>query len=380
MIRKRMKVLSLLLVGILSFSLAACGGSAASNSSAGSAGADGAGSAETAAGAASAGEGTQSTEAATEDEAIETGEGTDSAPGNSGELSYKTADYIQEETVLADTDHYKVTVTGFEPDYKKDDQEGFLIHLKVENKEEKEFRYMVTGGSVNHAIVYGFSEETAVAPGESAEMDYLIDSSFLETYKVSSVDAVSIEFQAMSSELSEAYETHQMDVLFDLEETDSFDGNFIFSPTGMDYETVTPPVMISENDYDIITDNDVLTLGICKNEDGTVFDDHEIYVGYMVHTDKTEGIMIEATDFSVDGKPLNNADGDGVIYEDDPYTSYFMGGTVSNVVVESMQFIEGSVVEAYHIEDADTIEFTISIRSEDGSSELYSETFSYSLK
>ncbi|MDO5477468.1 MAG: hypothetical protein Q4F43_10215, partial [Eubacteriales bacterium] len=116
MILKRRKTLSLLIAGILSLSLAACGGNTASTSSGSSAGANDAGGVSTASDAASAGDKEESAGEAADPETNGSTEGADSMQDSSAEPSYKTADYVQDEIVIADTDQYKLTVTGFDPE------------------------------------------------------------------------------------------------------------------------------------------------------------------------------------------------------------------------------------------------------------------------
>ena len=235
-ILKNTKCLSILIAGILSLSLAACGGNTASTSSGSSAGANDAGSVSTAAAADAeqADNDTEITETAVAVETNEAGESADSVQGSSAESAYKTADYIQDETVIADTDQYKLTVTGFDPDYAKDGYEGFLVYLKVENKADKEFAYGIQGGSVNHAILdrLMWREDLVVPPGDSAEMEFLIYRSYLEEYNISSVDAVSVDLRAMSTELKDAYKSGQMDAANDIVDTDFYRDLILSAPRG----------------------------------------------------------------------------------------------------------------------------------------------------
>ena len=380
-ILKNTKCLSILIAGILSLSLAACGGNTASTSSASSAGANDAGSVSTtaAADAEPAGNGIESTEAAAAAETNEAGESADSAQNSSAESADKTADYIQDEIVIADTDQYKLTVTGFDPDYAKDGYEGFLVYLKVENKADKEFAYGIQGGSVNHAILdrLMWREDLVVPSGDSAEMEFLIYRSYLEEYNISSVDAVSVDLRAMSTELKDAYKSGQMDAANAIVDTDFLQGSYTFSPTGMDYEEVTPPDVFTEDKYDILTDNEVLTMGVRKNEGETVNNVEGIYYDILVRMKESKNILIELTDVTVDGTPIYLEDGNGEIM-DIPYMPNYPA--VSNTLFVHHLLIDEKILDANKIEDPETLQFRLVIRSEDAASELYNEMLSYNFK
>lgn len=382
-ILKKTKCLSILIAGILSLSLAACGGNTASTSSGSSAGANDAGSVSTAvdadADAEQAGNDTESTEAAAAADTNEAGGSADSLQDSSAESAYKTADYVQEEIVIADTDQYKLTVTGFDSDYAKDDYEGFLVYLEVENKADKEFAYGIQGGSVNHAILdrLMWREDPVVPPGESAEMEFLIFRSYLEEYNISSVDAVSVDLRAMSTELKDAYKSGQMDAANEIVDTDFLQGSYTFSPTGMDYEEVTPPDVLTEDKYDILTDNEVLTMGVRKNEGETVSNEEDIYYDIIVRMEETENILIEVADVTVDGTSIYLDDGNGEIL-DIPYMPNY--SAVSNTLLVHHLLIDKKTLDANKIENPETLQFRLVIRSEDAASELYNEMLSYSFK
>ena len=380
-ILKNTKCLSILIAGILSLSLAACGGNTASTSSGSSAGANDAGSVSTAAAADAeqADNDTEITETAVAVETNEAGERADSVQGSSAESAYKTADYIQDETVIADTDQYKLTVTGFDPDYAKDGYEGFLVYLKVENKADKEFAYGIQGGSVNHAILdrLMWREDLVVPSGDSGEMEFLIYRSYLEEYNISSVDAVSVDLRAMSTELKDAYKSGQMDAANDIVDTDFLQGSYTFSPTGMVYEEVSPPDVFTEDKYDILTDNEVLTMGVRKNEGETVNIEEGIYYDILVRTEESENILIEVTDVTVDGTPIYLEDGNGELM-DIPYMPNYPA--VSNTLFVHHLLIDKKTLDANKIENPENLQFRLVIRSEDAGSELYNEMLSYSFK
>ena len=294
MFLKSRKILSILIAGILSLSLAACGGKNESAAPGSSAGAGDAGSVSTAAAAEAAGNDNESAEAAGNDtesteasaaaETNEAGEGADSVQDSSVQAAYKTADYIQDEIVIAETDQYKLTATGFDPDYANGGTEGFLVHMKMENKTEKEYEYMTIGStSVNHVYLNSITipEEKYInpvaKPGDSAELAIIIPATSLEEYNISSVDAISFSIQAMSTELQDAYRSGKTDSAEQLYETDYVTETYTFSPTGMDYEEVAPPDVFTEDKYYIIIDNDALTMGVRKNEDGTVINEDGIF-------------------------------------------------------------------------------------------------------
>lgn len=379
MFLKSRNYLSILIAGILSLSLAACGGNTASTSSASSAGANDAGSVSTAADAEPAGDDTESTDAAAAAETNEVEKSADSVQDRSAEPAYKTADYLQDEIVIADTDQYKLTVTGFDPDYAKDGYEGFLVYLEVENKADKEFSYGIQGGSVNHAILdrLTWREDLVVPSGDSAEMEFLIYKSYLEEYNISSVDAVSVDLRAMSTELKDAYKSGQMDAANDLIDTDFLQGSYTFSPTGMDYEEAAPPDVFTGDKYDILTDNEVLTLGVRKNENETAIYEEGIYYDIIVRTDETENILIEVTDVTVDGTSIYLDDGNGEIM-DIPYAPNY--SAVSNTLFVHHLLIDKETLDGNKIENPETLQFRLVIRSEDAGSELYNEMLSYSFK
>ena len=219
MFLKSRKILSILIAGILSLSLAACGGKNESAAPGSSAGAGDAGSVSTAAATEAAGNDTESTEASAAAETNEAEEGADSVQDSSVQAAYKTADYIQDEIVIAETDQYKLTATGFDPDYANGGTEGFLVHMKMENKTEKEYEYMTIGStSVNHVYLNSISIppekyiNPVAKPGDSAELAIIIPATSLEEYNISSVDAISFSIQAMSTELQDAYRSGKTDL------------------------------------------------------------------------------------------------------------------------------------------------------------------------
>lgn len=394
MFLKSRKILSILIAGILSLSLAACGGKNESAAPGSSAGAGDAGSVSTPAAAEAAGNDTESAEAAGNDtestgapavaETNEEGKGADSVQDSSVQPAYKTADYIQDEIVIADTDRYKLTVTGFDPDYANGGTEGFLVHMKMENKTEKEYEYMTIGStSVNHVYLNSISipEEKYInpvaKPGDSAELAIIIPATSLEEYNISSVDAISFSIQAMSTELQDAYRSGKTDSAEQLYETDYVTETYTFSPTGMDYEEVAPPDVFTEDKYYIIADNDVLTMGVRKNEDGTVINEDGIFFDYVVHTDKTEDLFMYIHDITVDGNPLYSVDGDGEI-SDIPLGTNF--STKSNMLFTQYHLIDKNNLDGNKIEEPETIQFLIQIKSAEDSSELYNETLTYSFK
>ena len=394
MFLKSRKILSILIAGILSLSLAACGGKNESAAPGSSAGAGDAGSVSTAAAAEAAGNDTESAEAAGNDtgstgapavaETNEEGKGADSVQDSSVQPAYKTADYIQDEIVIADTDQYKLTVTGFDPDYANGGNEGFLVHMKMENKTEKEYEYMTIGStSVNHVSLNSISipEEKYInpvaKPGDSAELAIIIPATSLEEYNISSVDAISFSIQAMSTELQDAYRSGKTDSAEQLYETDYVTETYTFSPTGMDYEEVAPPDVFTEDKYYIIADNDVLTMGVRKNEDGTVINEDGIFFDYVVHTDKTEDLFMYIHDITVDGNPLYSVDGDGEI-SDIPLGTNF--SAKSNMLFTQYHLIDKNNLDGNKIEEPETLQFLIMIKSADDGSEIYNETLSYSFK
>ena len=384
MFLKSRKILSILIAGILSLSLAACGGKNESAAPGSSAGAGDAGSVSTAAAAEAAGNDTESTEASAAAETNEAGEGADSVQDSSVQAAYKTADYIQDEIVIAETDQYKLTATGFDPDYANGGTEGFLVHMKMENKTEKEYEYMTIGStSVNHVYLNSISipEEKYInpvaKPGDSAELAIIIPATSLEEYNISSVDAISFSIQAMSTELQDAYRSGKTDSAEQLYETDYVTETYTFSPTGMDYEEVAPPDVFTEDKYYIIIDNDALTMGVRKNEDGTVINEDGIFFDYVVHTDKTEDLFMYIHDITVDGNPLYSVDGDGEI-SDIPLGTNF--STKSNMLFTQYHLIDKNNLDGNKIEEPETLQFLIMIKSADDGSEIYNETLSYSFK
>lgn len=384
MFLKSRKILSILIAGILSLSLAACGGKNESAAPGSSAGAGDAGSVSTAAAAEAAGNDTESTEASAAAETNEAGEGADSVQDSSVQAAYKTADYIQDEIVIAETDQYKLTATGFDPDYANGGTEGFLVHMKMENKTEKEYEYMTIGStSVNHVYLNSISIppekyiNPVAKPGDSAELAIIIPATSLEEYNISSVDAISFSIQAMSTELQDAYRSGKTDSAEQLYETDYVTETYTFSPTGMDYEEVAPPDVFTEDKYYIIIDNDALTMGVRKNEDGTVINEDGIFFDYVVHTDKTEDLFMYIHDITVDGNPLYSVDGDGEI-SDIPLGTNF--STKSNMLFTQYHLIDKNNLDGNKIEEPETIQFLIQINSAEDSSELYNETLTYSFK
>ena len=384
MFLKSRKILSILIAGILSLSLAACGGKNESAAPGSSAGAGDAGSVSTAAAAEAAGNDTESTEASAAAETNEAGEGADSVQDSSVQAAYKTADYIQDEIVIAETDQYKLTATGFDPDYANGGTEGFLVHMKMENKTEKEYEYMTIGStSVNHVYLNSISipEEKYInpvaKPGDSAELAIIIPATSLEEYNISSVDAISFSIQAMSTELQDAYRSGKTDSAEQLYETDYVTETYTFSPTGMDYEEVAPPDVFTEDKYYIIIDNDALTMGVRKNEDGTVINEDGIFFDYVVHTDKTEDLFMYIHDITVDGNPLYSVDGDGEI-SDIPLGTNF--STKSNMLFTQYHLIDKNNLDGNKIEEPETLQFLIMIKSADDGSKIYNETLSYSFK
>ena len=381
MFLKSRKILSILIAGILSLSLAACGGKNESTSPGSSAGADDVGSVSTAV---AAGNDTESAVAPAVAETNEEGKGADSVQDSSVQPAYKTADYIQDEIVIADTDQYKLTVTGFDPDYANGGNEGFLVHMKMENKTEKEYGYMTMGSLfVNHVSLNSISipEEKyfnpVVKPGDSAEMQVLIPASWLEEFNISSVDAISFSVQAMSTELEDAYRSGGGDAAEQLYETDYSTGTYTFSPTGKDYEEVAPPDVFTDDKYYIIADNDVLTMGVRKNEDGTIINEDGIYFDYVVHTDKTENLFMYIHDITVDGTSLYSLDENGEISEFPLGTNF---ATVSNLLFTQYNLIDKNSLDGNKIEEPETLQFLIMIKSADDGSEIYNETLSYSFK
>ena len=384
MFLKSRKILSILIAGILSLSLAACGGKNESAAPGSSAGAGDAGSVSTAAATEAAGNDTESTEASAAAETNEAEEGADSVQDSSVQAAYKTADYIQDEIVIAETDQYKLTATGFDPDYANGGTEGFLVHMKMENKTEKEYEYMTIGStSVNHVYLNSITipEEKYInpvaKPGDSAELAIIIPATSLEEYNISSVDAISFSIQAMSTELQDAYRSGKTDSAEQLYETDYVTETYTFSPTGMDYEEVAPPDVFTEDKYYIIIDNDALTMGVRKNEDGTVINEDGIFFDFVVHTDKTEDLFMYIHDITVDGNPLYSVDGDGEI-SDIPLGTNF--STESNMLFTQYNLIDKNNLDGNKIEEPETIQFLIQINSAEDSSELYNETLTYSFK
>lgn len=384
MFLKSRKILSILIAGILSLSLAACGGKNESAAPGSSAGAGDAGSVSTAAATEAAGNDTESTEASAAAETNEAEEGADSVQDSSVQAAYKTADYIQDEIVIAETDQYKLTATGFDPDYANGGTEGFLVHMKMENKTEKEYEYMTIGStSVNHVYLNSITipEEKYInpvaKPGDSAELAIIIPATSLEEYNISSVDAISFSIQAMSTELQDAYRSGKTDSAEQLYETDYVTETYTFSPTGMDYEEVAPPDVFTEDKYYIIIDNDALTMGVRKNEDGTVINEDGIFFDFVVHTDKTEDLFMYIHDITVDGNPLYSVDGDGEI-SDIPLGTNF--STESNMLFTQYHLIDKNNLDGNKIEEPETIQFLIQINSAEDSSELYNETLTYSFK
>ena len=384
MFLKSRKILSILIAGILSLSLAACGGKNESAAPGSSAGAGDAGSVSTAAATEAAGNDTESTEASAAAETNEAEEGADSVQDSSVQAAYKTADYIQDEIVIAETDQYKLTATGFDPDYANGGTEGFLVHMKMENKTEKEYEYMTIGStSVNHVYLNSITipEEKYInpvaKPGDSAELAIIIPATSLEEYNISSVDAISFSIQAMSTELQDAYRSGKTDSAEQLYETDYVTETYTFSPTGMDYEEVAPPDVFTEDKYYIIIDNDALTMGVRKNEDGTVINEDGIFFDFVVHTDKTEDLFMYIHDITVDGNPLYSVEGDGEI-SDIPLGTNF--STESNMLFTQYHLIDKNNLDGNKIEEPETIQFLIQINSAEDSSELYNETLTYSFK
>ena len=402
MFLKSRKILSILIAGILSLSLAACGGKNESAAPGSSAGADDVGSVSTAVAAgndtesavaagnetesieAAGNDTTESTEAPAAAETNEAWEGADSVQDSSVQSAYKTADYIQDEIVIADTDQYKLTATGFDPDYANGGTEGFLVHMKMENKTEKEYRYSIMGSpTVNHVYLNFITipEEKYIypvaKPGDSAEMVLIIPASWLEEYNISSVDAISFSIQAVSTELHNAIQSGDSKTATPLYETDYFTETYTFSPTGMDYEEVAPPDVFTEDNYYIITDNDVLTMGVRKNEDGTVINEQGIFFDYVVHTDKTEDLFIYLRDITVDGTPLYSVDSDGEISES-PLAINF--AAVSNTLLTEYNLINKNSLDGNKIEEPETLQFSIVIDPVGDDSELYNETLSCSFK
>ena len=388
--KKRTIFAALLLIGILSIQLIGCDGGAASGGSASS----------------QSNEAVQQTSDGTEAEGTETpgvdgetvAEADNPAPGDAEntqkeaeKLPYQTAGYIQDESVIADTDQYKLTVAGYDPEYAQDDLQGFLIRLRMENKTEKEYVYMITESAVNHVSLYGRSLEgsTTIPAGGSAEMEYLLSTDSLISYQIESVDAVHLCVQASSSEYMEVSDQLSMNMdskliekMGALRDTDVSVTNYTFSPTGKDYEEVPPAVTITEEGYAIVVDNDVLTFGFKKNEDGSILSEDGIIAGLVVHTDGTEGISVQADDIVIDGNDIYYTDPTGQIAEV-RYTVHFPSARVSNVVLPKQYFIDREDLEANSVSDPSTIEFKLNIfRGEDDSisEPLFEETVTYDFK
>ena len=181
----------------------------------------------------------------------------------------------------------------------------------------------------------------------------------------------------MSTELQDAYRSGKTDSAEQLYETDYVTETYTFSPTGMDYEEVAPPDVFTEDKYYIIIENDALTMGVRKNEDGTVINEDGIFFDFVVHTDKTEDLFMYIHDITVDGNPLYSVDGDGEI-SDIPLGTNF--STESNMLFTQYNLIDKNNLDGNKIEEPETIQFLIQINSAEDSSELYNETLTYSFK
>ena len=235
------RIIALAAAGILAVSLMACGGSgssSASGSTAESTEADPAGNAE-------------STEAPAAENSAASGD----------LLPYQTVEYLQGETVLADNDSYKLTLTGYDPTWSEGDDKGFKVSLKVENKSDSEYSYMITpyDMSVNRQPTVYMGPEIVLQAGDSGTLFLVIPEADLEKYGISSVDEVSFRLQAMRSDFDQS--------TFDPEKNDGslIQDIYTVSPTGNELPDV-PQIALADNaDYEVIFDNEILTLSVSKD-------------------------------------------------------------------------------------------------------------------
>ena len=82
-------------------------------------------------------------------------------------------------------------------------------------------------------------------------------------------------------------------------------------------------------------------------------------------------------DITVDGNPLYSVDGDGEI-SDIPLGTNF--STKSNMLFTQYHLIDKNNLDGNKIEEPETLQFLIMIKSADDGSEIYNETLSYSFK
>ena len=170
------------------------------------------------------------------------------AEGNGGESALKPAyadvDYVQEEQLIVDRDEYKLSVTGYDPESVVMNQwdctfeKAFLIHLKIQNKTDEEWTYIVGKNvSVNYLPDFGISKEdeiqVRVPAGETGEFVCYIPSDRFEKSGIDSVDEVTFSLSGGPKVITsyhyaeyEVFPTGMNHISFDIED---FDGKAVNS-------------------------------------------------------------------------------------------------------------------------------------------------------
>lgn len=252
--------------------------------------------------------------------------------------------YTISNEVLADNEYLTVTaVEAFE-----NDSGDFILKILIENKSDNKRVFITNSGGMTYNGYMVTSWWSAnVAPGEKASTEMLAYSDELELIDAGVAEELTFELKAYNPDAHE--------------EEYSIDDYFVVYPTGLDAGSVTYPDRVPAPGETVIVDNEDLKFTIeSANKDD--------YWGYLLHlyvenrTDAT--IYLAWSDLSVNG------------FEAVPN---WKDTVLSGMRKLSSAYISNGILEANGITNVEEIEFKLVVRNlHDYYDEIYlDETFTF---
>lgn len=191
--------------------------------------------------------------------------------------------YIQDETVLADNQDFKMTLNGVT----WDDFMGTEFHITCENLTDQvllfsSFMCSIQGYLVPVPITF------TVEAHESIDTSFYVYDVYLDQIGLDYIDQISLELEVCSAE--------------NYEEPALFKDDIVIYPTGKDSSEILIPERIPAEDEQVLVDDERITYVILGQNMSTEWT-YEVNVYLENRSDKS--LYIEMTDTAVNGTPMS---------------------------------------------------------------------------